>query len=246
MEATNAGLEKRLAAAQAAGYGSPSPQSSPSAAANSAAAVAAMAAGLSGAMGGSGWASVSSSGPAAELTAADLATGGAVRAAGAGAGADADTDTAVDSGQLEQSDESVGQNAAAAAGAAAAGPKDVTDVGAADAAGKIVPTANVSEGGHIAAYRPSRGDTAGGAEQQQEGVAVSSANTSSNGSSSVGGGSSNGSSGAGGSAGPARGAIDQAAAQQLKGLVAQLQAELTPELLAGEYAEVCTTQHRTS
>jgi hypothetical protein len=138
--------------------------------------------------------------------------------------------------QLEELNESAGQSVAAAA-AAAAGPKEVLDTAAAAAAGKIVPKSNVSEGGHIAAYRPSRGDTAGGADPQQEVAAVSSANTSSNGSSSVGGGSSNG-----GITAPARGAIDQAAAQQLKGLVAQLQAELTPELLAGEYAEVCAKQ----
>lgn len=252
-------LEKRLAAAQAAGYGSPSPQSSPSAASNSAAAAAAaMAAGLSGALGGSGWASVSSSGPAAELTAADLATGAAARPPAAAARvADTDAETAVDSVQLEQSSESVAGDAAAAgtagllADGAACAAVVKAGAGIGDDAGKVSlgsaglhrPDGGSSEGGRIAAYRPSRGDTYGGADLQQE-VAPRSGNTSSSGvisapASSTGGG---GGSSAGGAAAPTRGAIDQAAAQQLRSLVAQLQAELTPEQLAGEYAEVRNRQ----
>lgn len=266
LEATNARLEKRLAAAQAAGYNLPdSAQSSPSAAANSAAAAAAaMAAGLSGAMGGSGWASVSSSGPAAELTAADLATGAAgsrpgTAAAVPAAAAAADTATAVDSVTLEQSRGSVDGDAAAAAGAAVSGAHEAAVLikaggaaaAAAEDAGKSllarsglnITDGGASEGGRITAYRPSRGDTAGGApEEHVQGVsAVQSANASSNGVGGSSGSAATSSNGVGGitaAAGPARGAIDQAAAQQLRALVAEMQASLTPEQVAGDYAEV--------
>jgi hypothetical protein len=253
LEAGNMRLEKRLAAAQAAGFTtSPSPQASP----NAAAAIA-EAAGLTGVLGGSGWASVSSSGPAAELTAADLPTAGAARLATAGESA-AESDAAVSSVHLEQSDDSIAAGvqqldaAAAAAHPAAvkAAARDAAAVAAAgDSPGKVMLAGSSSvqegssDGGRIAAYRPSRDDSTAGAgpdaalqskqQQQQEGLGRGPGNASSNGGS-VGGASSS-------SAGVARGSVDQAAAQQLRSIVAELQAELAPEQLAAEYAEVRRT-----
>jgi len=203
---------------------------------------------------GSGWASVSSSGPAAELTAADLATVGPGQSASA-----ADSATAVDSVQPEQSLESVASDAAAAITAADAGAAAQTMVKADREAGKAaLPLVNLNlsnsttqdssgGGGHIAAYRPSRDDTAGGMasprtaaahmaalsqqQQQQQAAASDPTNQSSR---------ANGvpSSSTAGPAG-ARGSIDQAAAQQLRSLVQALAAELSPEQLEAEYAEVC-------
>jgi hypothetical protein len=208
-------------------------------------------------MGGSGWASVSSSGPAAELTAADLATGAAGSRPGTAATAAADTETAIDAVQLEQSQgSSVDGDAAAAAaaggvqeaavlikagGATAAAAADDSGKGLLARSGLNITDGGAGDGGRITAYRPSRGDTAGGApdEHLQGGSAAQSTNPSSNGVSSA-AASSNGGVGSsnGGAAAPARGAIDQAAAQQLRGLVAEMKASLTPEQLAGEYAEV--------
>lgn len=289
LEAENCRLEQRVAASTAAGYVAAAPAQSPSAAAAAAGATAAAeSAGLAGVLGAPGWTSVSSSGPAAELTAADLATGGAsLRQAAviaAAAAADVETDTAVDDVTLEQSDSPLDTaTAAAAEGQAGAAGTDVkagaeTEHGAVGdvAAGKVLLNAGSrstaggsSDGCRIAAYRPSRDGTtaapavaeadAAPSHQQQHSLELgrgpSNADSSSYGGSNVSsqGGSShfggnhagsstvgsNVSSSNGSSAGqPARGAIDQAAAAQLKSLVADMQEKLDPQELATEYDNV--------
>lgn len=204
----------------------------------------------------------------------------------AAAAADVDTDTAVDSVTLEQSDSSLGTGTTAAEGQAAgavvkagAGTEHeaVGDVGAGKVllnAGSRSTAGGSSEGGRIAAYRPSRdGNTAAPAaaeadavpsHQQQHSLELgrgpSNADSSSNGGSNISsqGGSShvggshvggnhvgsstvgsNVSSSNGSSAGqPARGAIDQAAAAQLKSLMADMQEKLAPQELVTEYENV--------